>query len=53
LSTREIEIQADISAYGSLKGALKDFQAALSGLSSLTSLAARSAVSSDESVFTA
>ena len=53
LGTREIQIQADISAYGSLKGALKDFQAALSGLSSLTNLAARSSVSSDESVFTA
>ncbi|MBA53315.1 MAG: hypothetical protein CMK89_02565 [Pseudomonadales bacterium] len=53
LGTREIEIQADISAYGSLKGALKDFQAALTGLSSLTSLAARSAVSSNDSIFTA
>ncbi|MAA59525.1 MAG: hypothetical protein CMK79_05175, partial [Pseudomonadales bacterium] len=53
LGTREIQIQADISAYGSLKGALKDFQAALSSLSSLTNLAARSSVSSDESVFTA
>ena len=35
LATREIEIQADISAYGSLKSALTDFQAAFSGLSSL------------------
>ena len=53
LDTREIEIQADISAYGSLKGTLKDFQAALSGLSSVNKLAARSATSSNESVFTA
>ena len=29
LGTREIQIQADISAYGSLKGALKDFQLSL------------------------
>lgn len=53
LATREIEIQADISAYGSLKSALSDFQAALSGLSSLKELAARSATSSNESTFTA
>ena len=53
LDTREIQIQADISAYGSLKGALKDFQAALSGLSSLNDLAARAATSSNESTFTA
>lgn len=53
LATREIEIQADISAYGSLKGALKDFQEAMSGLSSLKELAARSATSTNESTFTA
>lgn len=53
LSTREIEIQADISAYGSLKSSLSDFQSALSGLTSLTELAARSAVSTNESTFTA
>ncbi|MEE2731428.1 MAG: flagellar filament capping protein FliD [Pseudomonadota bacterium] len=53
LDTREIEIQADISAYGSLKGTLKDFQAALSGLTTVNKLAARSAKSSDETVFTA
>lgn len=53
LDTREIEIQADISAYGSLKGTLKDFQAALSGLTTVNKLAARSANSSDETVFTA
>ena len=47
LDTREIEIQADISAYGSLKGALKDFQEAISGLSSLNELAARSALEPD------
>lgn len=52
LDTREIEIQADISAYGSLKGTLKDFQAALSGLSTVKNLAARSATSSNESAFT-
>ena len=53
LSAREIQIQANISAYGSLKGAVKDFKSALSGLSSLKELAARAAASSDESLFTA
>lgn len=53
LSTREIQIQADISAYGSLKGALKDFQTALTGLTSLQSLAARTATSSSTDTFTA
>ncbi len=53
LDTREIEIQADLSAYGSLKGALKDFQSAISGLTTLKELAARSATSSNESAFTA
>ncbi len=52
LANREIQIQANISAYGSLKGALKDFQEALSGLSSLQELAARSASSSKEDLFT-
>ena len=53
LKNREIEVQADISAYGALKGAVKDFQTSLSGLSSLTQLAARAAKSSHESLFTA
>ncbi|MGB3621393.1 MAG: flagellar cap protein FliD N-terminal domain-containing protein, partial [Ketobacter sp.] len=52
LANREVEIQANISAYGSLKGALQDFQDALSGLSSLQELAARTATSSDEDLFT-
>lgn len=53
LDRREIEIQADISAYGSLKGALADFQEAISGLSSLNELAARSTTSGNEDIFTA
>ena len=53
LATREIEVQADISAYGSLKSSLSDFQAALSGLSSVKELAARSATSTNENTFTA
>ena len=53
LDTREIEIQAEISAYGSLKSSLKDFQSALSGLSTVKGLAARSANSSDDATFTA
>ena len=53
LASREIEIQADISAYGSLKGALTDFQSAFSGLSTLKDLAARAATSTNEGTFTA
>ena len=53
LATREVEIEADITAYGSLKSALSDFQAAFSGLSSLKDLAARSATTTNEETFTA
>ncbi len=53
LDRREVEIKAEISAFGSLKGALTDFQSAMSGLSSLKDLAARSATSTNESTFTA
>jgi len=53
IDAREIEVQASISAYGSLKGALEDFRSSFSGLSTLSSLAARSASSSDSEIFTA
>lgn len=53
LNLREVQIQADVSAFNSLKGALTDLRSALSGLSSLSGFATRSATSSDESIFTA
>jgi flagellar hook-associated protein 2 len=52
LSLREMEIQADISAFGSLKGTLTDFRKALANLSSLQNLAARAATSSNPDSFT-
>ena len=51
LNLREVQIQADVSAYNSLKGALKDFQSAISGLNSLTNFATRTATTQDESIF--
>ena len=53
LDKREIEIQAEISAFGSMKGALADFQSAMSSLASVKDLAARAAVSTNEATFTA
>lgn len=52
LALRETEIQAEISAFGSLKSALSDFRKSLANLSSLQGLAARAAKSSNESSFT-
>ncbi|MCG8314832.1 MAG: flagellar filament capping protein FliD [Pseudomonadales bacterium] len=52
LNLREVQIQADVSAFNSLKGALTDLRSSLSGLSSTSSFASRSATSSDESIFT-
>lgn len=52
LALRETEIQAEISAFGSLKSALSDFRKSLTNLSSLQGLAARAAKSSNESSFT-
>ena len=51
LDRREIEIQAEISAYGSLQGALSAFKTALSPLSSVDTFAAKSVNSSDSSLF--
>lgn len=53
LNLREVQIQADLSAFNSLKGALTDLKSSLSGLSSTSSFATRTATSSDESIFTA
>ena len=53
LDTREIQIEAEITAFGSMKSAVSDFQSAMSGLSSLKELAARSASSTNEETFTA
>ena len=53
LDLKEIQLQADISAYSSLKGALSSFQSALSGLTSLNEFSSRTATSSQDSVFTA
>ena len=53
LALRETQVQASISAFGSLKGALSDFRTSLKTLSSLQSLAARAATSSNTASFTA
>lgn len=53
LDRREAETQATISALGGLKGALSEFQSALSGLSDLDAFQARRATSGDSSLFTA
>lgn len=53
LDRREADTQATISALGGLKGALSEFQSALSGLSDLDAFQARRATSGDTSVYTA
>lgn len=53
LNLREVQIQADISAFNTLKGSLTDFQKALSGLTNVKDFAVRTTTSSDEDVFTA
>lgn len=52
LNLREKEIEAEISAFGSLKSTMSDFQSALSDLSSTQKLAARAATTSNENAFT-
>ena len=52
LALRETQIQAEISAFGSLKSALSDFRKSLTNLSSLQNLAARAATSSNPESFT-
>ncbi len=53
LDLKEAETQATISAFGSLKSSLSEFQAALQDLTSLTDFQGRTAASSDEAIFTA
>jgi len=53
LDLREIQVQADISAFSSLKGALSSFRSSLSDLTSLSNFSSRTATSNKESVFTA
>lgn len=52
LDIRETQVQADVTAYNSLKGALTDLQKSLSGLTTLREVAKRTATSSDTDVFT-
>ena len=53
LDTREATLQAKLSAYGSFKSAVSQFQGSLSGLRTSSSLLARTATSSDSKVLTA
>jgi len=53
LDRREASFQAEISAFGTLKGALSSFQGNLSQLKDLSSFQQRQASSSDSEIFTA
>ena len=53
LNLKEAELQADISAFGSLKGALSIFQEAVQGLQDASDFQNRSASSSNAEIFTA
>lgn len=53
LAKKEASYQAKLSAYGSVSGALSNFQSAISGLSNAAKLQALKATPSDTSVFTA
>lgn len=53
LGAREASYQAQLSAYGSIKGALSGFQGAVSGLSDIAKFQSLKATSSDSSIFTA
>lgn len=52
LSTKEASLQANLSAFGSLKSALTNFQTAVSGLSTQSSFASKNASSSNTDLFT-
>jgi flagellar hook-associated protein 2 len=52
LATKEANLQADLSALGSLKGALSSFQASVQGLKELSSFKVRTATSSNAELFT-
>lgn len=53
LDRKQVIVNAQISAYGSLKSKISSFQTAMQGLSSISSFQVFSAVSNDENVFTA
>lgn len=53
LNLKEAELQADISAFGSLKGALSIFQQAVQGLQDASDFQNRSASSTNADIFTA
>jgi len=53
LDTKEAELTARLSAFGTLKGALSSLQTSLSGLTSLSTYRGRSADSSNSEVMTA
>ena len=53
LARKEASYQAQLSAYGSIKGALSSFQSAVSGLSNASRFQGLTATSSDTSIITA
>lgn len=53
LDRQESELQAELSAFGTLKGALASFESTLKGLNSIDAFLSRSASVSDTKVFTA
>lgn len=53
LDTKEAQLQARLSAFGTLKGALSSLQTSLSGLTSLSTYRGRTATSSNTDVLTA
>ncbi|MDF1588152.1 MAG: flagellar filament capping protein FliD [Gammaproteobacteria bacterium] len=53
LNTKEAKLQADLSAYGSLKSALSSFQATVKSLNDSTDFLARTSTSSNTDLFTA
>jgi flagellar hook-associated protein 2 len=52
-ATKEANLQADLSALGSLKGALSAFQASVQGMKEISAFQARTAISSHTDLFTA
>ena len=52
LNRKEANLQADLSALGSLKGALSAFQTSVQGLKDVSAFQARTATSSNTDLFT-
>ncbi|MDF1642787.1 MAG: flagellar filament capping protein FliD [Pseudomonadales bacterium] len=52
LDNREFAVQTDISAYGTFKSALSEFNSAIDDLGNISKFQARKATSSDSSMFT-